>query len=167
MDENVFRHNCAYGEAEGLARLKDPGNAYNDLVRDHAMNPRNFGEMSPGLADGHVLLHDPLCKDRLELWLMVEDGRIFDIRFNSNGCPETIATCSMATELALGKTVAEAKKMRDADIIKALGYPALQHPGCTLVGVRALQAAIQDYEKKRAQKGPTLLKPSKGKRGAS
>lgn len=151
FEATIMRHACAYSEAEGLTKLKDPGDSYNDLVRDHAVNPRNFGEMSPGLADGHVLLRDPACGDTLELWIMVEGGRIFDIRFRSNGCPETIATCSMATELALGKKVAEAKKIRDDAIIKTLGYMPLQHPGCTLVGVRALRAAIKDYEKKKGR----------------
>jgi len=152
MDNPFYEESCAWGKSEGAPVFEDPGKDCPALVREHALHPRNFGEMSPGLADGYALLCDRGCDDRLELWIMVEDGRIFDIRFKTNGCPETIAACSMATELASGKTVEEAKKITDAEIAKAFGTMPSGHTGCPLAGTGALQAAIADYENKKEEK---------------
>jgi nitrogen fixation NifU-like protein len=60
---------------------------------------------------------------KVELWILVEEGRIFDIRFKSNGCAATLAANSMITRLALGKTVEEAKQLKDEDIIAAFRGP--------------------------------------------
>jgi nitrogen fixation NifU-like protein len=104
--------------------------------------------MSDGLADGYALLDDPACGDKIELWIMVEDERVFDIRFKSNGCATTIAVNSMLTELALGKTVTQAKQLGNTDIESAFQGGIELQPGCPLASIRALQMAIADYEKK-------------------
>lgn len=118
---------------------------YNETVIDHFTNPRNVGEMSEGLADGYALAGDPSCGDQMKLWIMVEGGKIFDIKFRSYGCPGAIATSSMLTELALGKTVEEALQLSDDDVIEALGGIPERKAHCSLLGVTALQAAIHDY----------------------
>ena len=123
------------------------------LLEDHARNPRNFGDMSEGLADSHVSIIDPACGDRVDLWILIEGGRIFDIRFRSNGCAATLAANSMMTQLALGKTVEEAQQLKDGDIVAAFQGELVQQAGCPLAGVQALHRALEQYEKNHEQAG--------------
>jgi nitrogen fixation protein NifU and related proteins len=118
----------------------------NELVQEHSTNPRNIGEIAD--ADGSALIGDPECGDQMKLWIKVSEGRIRDIKFKSNGCAGAIAASSMCTELALGKTLEEAKQLTDDDIIIALeGVPEMSK-NCSLSGIAALQAAIKDFESK-------------------
>ncbi|HUH65773.1 MAG TPA: iron-sulfur cluster assembly scaffold protein [Syntrophales bacterium] len=119
---------------------------YNELVADHCTNPRNVGKMTD--ADGFADIGDPSCGDSMQLWIKVVSGRISDIKFLSTGCAGALATSSMTTVLAKGKTVEEAKRITDADVIRALkGIPA-PDGACVLSGINALLAAIKDYEGK-------------------
>ena len=119
---------------------------YNELVADHSKNPRNMGEMAE--ADGVAVVGDPACGDQMKLWIKVDDGKIADVKFTSNGCNGAIAASSMCTVLAIGKTIQEAKQLTDDDIIIALeGIPQLDK-NCSLSGVAALCAAINNYEEK-------------------
>lgn len=117
---------------------------YNDTVIDHFLNPRNVGEMAPGEASGYALVGDPSCGDQMKLWIRVDEGRIADIRFKSFGCPGAIATSSMATSLALGMTLKEAAELTDDDVIRALGGIPEEKKHCSLLGIAALQKAIND-----------------------
>jgi nitrogen fixation NifU-like protein len=148
MDDPFYEELCAWEGVEGARKLEDPGEDCPALVREHAVRPRNFGHMSEGLADGYALLDDPACGDRIELWIMIEDGRVFDIRFKSNGCASTIAVNSMLSELALGKTVAEARLLNNADIEKAFAGCIELQGECPLAGVQALHQALEQCEKK-------------------
>ena len=125
---------------------------YTDKVIDHFSNPRNVGEMED--ADGYALVGDPSCGDQMKLWIKVTDGRISDIKFKSFGCPGAIATSSMATVLAEGKTISEAKQLTDDDVILALGGIPENKRHCSLMGINALLAAIKDYEKKQLTSNP-------------
>lgn len=120
---------------------------YNELVIEHFTNPRNVGEMPD--ADGYALVGDPSCGDQMKLWIKVQSDRISSVRFKSFGCPGAIATSSMATELALGKTIGEAKTLTDDDVVCALGGIPENKKHCSLLGIHALVAAIEDYEKKQ------------------
>jgi len=122
--------------------------SYNERVRDHFINPRNVGEMKFEETDGFSVTGDASCGDTLFLWIKVKSGRIHDIKFKSFGCPGAIATSSMLTSLAKGKTVAEAKKITDNDVIRALGGIPAQKEHCSLLGVVALRNAIKEYEDK-------------------
>lgn len=139
-------------EPEGEMVMPDePVLFYNELVIDHFTNPRNVGEIED--ADGYALIGDPSCGDQMKLWIKVRDGRIVDIKFKSFGCPGAIATSSMCTVMAMGKTIEEAQKLTDDDIIAALeGIPA-HKAHCSLMGVTALHEAIRDYEKKQTSEG--------------
>ena len=120
---------------------------YNELVADHSANPRNMGEIAD--ADGVAVVGDPTCGDQMKLWIKIDDGIIADIKFTSNGCAGAIAASSMCTVLAIGKTIQEAKQLTDDDIIIALeGIPQLDK-NCSLSGVAALHAAINNYEQKK------------------
>ena len=119
---------------------------YNDLVIDHFTNPRNVGELKN--PEGQVVLGDPACGDQTTLTIKIENNRIVDIKFKSNGCTGAIATSSMVTELAKGKTVEEALKLTDDDVVIALGGMPEEKNLCSLMGVAGLQGALKDYLRK-------------------
>lgn len=83
----------------------------------------------------------------MKLWIAVRDGRIARIAFKSFGCPGAIATSSMLTALAEGKSIEEARGITDDDVIAALGGIPEHKRHCSLLGVRALQAALDDRER--------------------
>jgi nitrogen fixation NifU-like protein len=122
---------------------------YNEVVIDHFVNPRNVGELAEGDTDGYGMVGDPTCGDQMKLWIAVRSGRIAKITFQSFGCPGAIATSSMLTAIAEGKTIEEARRITDDDVVEALGGIPEKKRHCSLLGVRALQAAIEDWERRR------------------
>jgi nitrogen fixation NifU-like protein len=78
--------------------LKD---LYRDVILDHNKRPRNFGRIDP--SDSHAEGHNPLCGDRLTVWLRLQDDRIEDIRFEGKGCAISTASASLMTEAVKGK----------------------------------------------------------------
>jgi nitrogen fixation NifU-like protein len=127
---------------------------YNEIVMDHFINPRNIGEMSEEEADGRSIIGDPACGDQLKLWIKIKDHQIADIKFKCFGCPGAIATSSMLTVLAKGKTIAEARRLTDNDVIEALGGIPEVKRHCSLIGVGALQQAIDDYQQRQGLSPP-------------
>lgn len=123
---------------------------YSEKVMDHFMNPRNVGVIEDADGVGHV--GNPVCGDIMELYIKVEDGRIVDAKFKTFGCGAAIATSSMVTELVKGKTIEEAKALSNRAVAEALGGlpPVKMH--CSVLAEEALNAAIADYERKRAQR---------------
>ncbi|NMC70455.1 MAG: iron-sulfur cluster assembly scaffold protein [Myxococcales bacterium] len=133
--------------------LPGPVLYYNELVLDHFTRPRNVGELPPAETDGFGVVGDPTCGDQLKLWISVRGGRIARIRFKSFGCPGAIATSSMLTELAQGRSLDEARRITDDDVIEALGGIPERKRHCSLLGVRGLHAALSDWEARRASEG--------------
>jgi nitrogen fixation NifU-like protein len=125
---------------------------YNDTVLDHFTNPRNVGELAENETDGYGLVGDPACGDQMKLWISIRSERIEKIAFKSYGCPGAIATSSMLTYLAKGRTIEEAKRITDDDVVEALGGIPERKKHCSLLGVLALQAAIKDWETTRSLK---------------
>ena len=125
---------------------------YNEAVIEHFSNPRNVGALPESEADGCGLAGDPSCGDRMNLWIRVRAGRIAKIAFKSFGCPGAIATSSMLTVLADGKTIVEARGITDDDVVEALGGIPERKKHCSLLGVRALRAAIADWERRLASR---------------
>jgi nitrogen fixation NifU-like protein len=138
------------GQMQPPRPMSGPVLYYTETLIDHFANPRHVGEMAPDEADGYAVIGDPSCGDQMKLWIRVQDGRIADIRFRSFGCPGAIATSSMATELACGRTVEEALALTDDDVIAALGGIPENKRHCSLLGINALHAAIRDYLAKAA-----------------
>jgi nitrogen fixation NifU-like protein len=145
-------------DAMGIPADKKTGNQpeyagpilfYNEAVIDHFTHPRNVGEMTEDETDGYGLVGDPACGDQMKLWISVRSGKIDKIAFKSYGCPGAIATSSMLTDLAKGRTIEEAGCITDDDVIEALGGIPEKKKHCSLLGVLALQAAIKDWETKR------------------
>lgn len=135
---------------------------YTDKVMDRFVNPRNLGRMQD--FDGEGIIGDAKCGDQVKIYIKVENNVIIDASFLVFGCTASVATSSMTTELAIGKTIEEAKTLRDQDVIDALGgLPAIKYH-CSVMGVEALQAAIENYEETKdlgmAGKGVRFLKNS-------
>ena len=82
---------------------------YRDVILDHNKRPRNFGRIEP--SDSHAEGHNPLCGDRLTVWLRLKDDRIEDIRFEGKGCAISTASASLMTEAVKGKDKASVKSL--------------------------------------------------------
>jgi nitrogen fixation NifU-like protein len=124
---------------------------YTEKVMEHFKNPRNMGEIKD--ADGIGTVGNPVCGDMMTIYIKVKNNRLEDIKFKTFGCGAAIATSSMMTELAKGRTLEEALKITRANVADALGGlpPIKMH--CSNLAADALHAAIEDYYKK--QKGGT------------
>jgi len=120
---------------------------YSDKVLDHFRNPRNMGEIPD--ADGVGTVGNPVCGDLMTIYIKVKDNRLADIKFKTFGCGAAIATSSIITELAKGKTLDEAMKITRGDVADNLGGlpPVKMH--CSNLAADGLHAAIQDYLKKK------------------
>jgi nitrogen fixation protein NifU and related proteins len=84
---------------------------YRDVILDHNRRPRNFGRIDP--SDSHAEGHNPLCGDRLTVWLRLKDDRIEDIRFEGKGCAISTASASLMTEAVKGKDKATVQSLYD------------------------------------------------------
>ncbi|MFA4858667.1 MAG: Fe-S cluster assembly scaffold protein NifU [Candidatus Margulisiibacteriota bacterium] len=130
---------------------------YNKTVMDHFMHPRNMGEMEN--PDGIGRMGNPQCGDIMEMYIRVKNNVIEDVKFKTFGCGAAIASSSMVTELVKGKTIDEALKITNKQVIESLGgLPAIKHH-CSVLGEDALKAAIDDYLKKKTGKGLEGWKP--------
>jgi len=127
---------------------------YTEKVMDHFRNPRNMGEIPD--ADGVGTVGNPVCGDLMTIYIKVNDDRIEDIKFKTFGCGAAIATSSMITELARGKTLDEALKISRGDVADNLGGlpPIKMH--CSNLAADGLHAAIQDYLKKKEAKNERI-----------
>lgn len=120
---------------------------YTEKVMEHFRNPRNMGEMPD--ADGIGTVGNPVCGDLMTIYIKVKDNKIADIKFKTFGCGAAIATSSMITELAKGKTLEEAMKITRGNVAESLGGlpPIKMH--CSNLAADGLHAAIEDYLKKK------------------
>jgi len=121
---------------------------YNEVVMDHFRNPRNVGVIED--ADGIGEVGNPLCGDMMTIYLKINNEHIEDIKFQTFGCGSAIAVSSMLTEIAKGKSVAEAKKITNKDVANALEGLPKNKLHCSNLGADALHLAIQNYEDRLA-----------------
>jgi nitrogen fixation NifU-like protein len=124
--------------------------AYSQKVLDHFRNPRNVGEIEN--PDGVGVEGNPVCGDLMEIHIKVEDDIITDIKFKTFGCGSAIATSSMVTELAKGKTLDEALKITRQDVADELDGLPKQKMHCSNLAADALHRAIEDYRKRQSEK---------------
>lgn len=119
---------------------------YGPEVIKHFQKPRNMGKLENPDAVGEV--GNPVCGDMMTLYLKIKDNAIVDIGFETLGCVAAIATSSMITEMAKGKTLEEAEKITIKDVADALGSlpPVKMH--CSDLAVKALRKAIGEYRSK-------------------
>ncbi len=117
---------------------------YTEKVMDHFSNPRNVGEIEN--ADGVGEVGNASCGDIMKIYLKVENDVIQDVKFKTFGCGAAIATSSMVTELAIGKTLDEALVLTNQAVAEALDGlpPAKMH--CSNLAADALHEAIKNYK---------------------
>lgn len=126
---------------------------YNEKVIDYFMHPRNSGKLDDANAIGEV--GNPTCGDVMKIYLKVNDKQVIeDIKFETFGCAAAIATSSMVTEMAKGKTIDEALKISNKDVAEALGgLPAIKLH-CSLLAQQGIEAAVADYFMRKTGKVP-------------
>ncbi len=122
---------------------------YSDTVMDHFTNPRNVGEIED--ADGIGEEGNPVCGDMMTFYIKVDNNHLRDVKFKTFGCGAAIAVSSIVSEMAMGKTIEEARKITPALVAKELeGLPKNKFH-CSNLGAQALNKAIDDYLKKQGQ----------------
>lgn len=120
---------------------------YSKKVMAHFSNPKNVGEIED--ADGIGEVGNPTCGDMMTIYIKVEDNVLTDVKFKTFGCGAAIATSSMITEMARGKTIEDALKITRADVADELdGLPPVKMH-CSNLAADALHAAIENYQKKK------------------
>lgn len=115
---------------------------YSETVIEHSMNPRNVGDLED--YDGFANITGP-CGDTMEIWLKVKNGTISSASFMTDGCGTTIASGSMITEMAKDKSVTDAKRISQQDVLSALGGLPEESQHCALLASNTLKEAIKDY----------------------
>ena len=125
--------------------MKSP---YSEKVIEHFKNPKNVGRIED--ADGKAQEGSPACGDMVSVYIKVDEKtkQITDIKFESYGCASNIATGSIITELAKGKTIEEAKKITWQDASEELGGLPKIKTHCSVLAVEGLREAIRDYEER-------------------
>lgn len=117
---------------------------YTDKVMDHFQNPRNMGEVDE--ADGVGEVGNPSCGDVMRITIKVnDDERIEEVKFKTLGCGAAIATSSMVTEMAKGKTIEEAQQISKKDVADELGGLPPQKMHCSNLAADGLKMAIDNY----------------------
>lgn len=134
---------------------------YNEIVMEHFRNPHNVGQLTE--PDAEATEGSPACGDMVAVYLKVNEDtkEIEDIKFESYGCASNIATGSIITDLAKGKTLEEAKTITWQEASEALGGLPSIKTHCSVLAVDALRAAIQNYEERRGlvtEREPTTEK---------
>lgn len=121
--------------------LKDARKIYSETTIDFFMNPRNHGAMEG--ADGFGEVTGP-CGDTMNMWIKVRNGVIEKASFTTNGCGTSIASASMMTVMATGKTLEEASRIGQNDVLNALGGLPTESEHCAALASRTLRAALKD-----------------------
>lgn len=123
---------------------------YDQKVVDHYENPKNVGSLDKSLPNvGTGMVGAPACGDVMKLQIKVSsEGQIEDAVFKTYGCASAIASSSLATSWLKGKSLDEAKAIKNSDIAQELNLPPVKIH-CSLLAEDAIKAAIQDYQEKK------------------
>ncbi len=115
---------------------------YAQNILDHNKNPENFGELrNPTVISEE---YNPLCGDKIKIFIVIDEGSVIDIRFNGSGCAISQAATSMLTEKLIGKTVEEASAIGKEEILKLLGVElGPSRLKCALLGWQGVQNALK------------------------
>lgn len=140
-----------------VSRVGSTGGFYSDTVKEHFFHPHNFMEDESGYeADGMGMVGSPACGDVMRIWIRVDPKteKIADCRWKTFGCASAIAATSMMSDMTIekgGMTLEEARKIKPQDIMERLGGLPARKIHCSVLGDKALRAAINDYYRKTGQ----------------
>ena len=122
---------------------------YSEKVMDHFRNPRNVGVIED--ADGVGEVGNAKCGDIMKMYLKIDDGVVTDAKFETFGCGSAIASSSMATEMIIGKPLAEVRELTNKAVAEALdGLPAYKMH-CSVLAEEAIKNALDDYYSKHPE----------------
>ena len=118
---------------------------YKEIILDYYKNPRNRGTIET--PDAKARDSNPLCGDVVEMELKFSDGKVSDVKFNGDGCAISQASASMLTELVMGKSIDEVRKIDKSILLENLGSPNLGavRIKCALLPLKVLKTAVYDY----------------------
>lgn len=122
---------------------------YNSKVVSVFANPKNVGEIEN--ASGIGTVGNASCGDIMQVFLKIEDNIIVDAKFKTFGCAAAIASSDTATEMIKGKTIEEALKIKNADVVEALEGLPPQKIHCSVLAEEAIAEAIKDYLSKQSK----------------
>lgn len=123
---------------------------YTDVVMENFTSPKHVGELADANGIGQV--GSPACGDIMKIFLKINDNEVIeDASFKTFGCGAAVASSSMATSMIIGKTVDEAMKLKNGDVVEALGGLPDVKLHCSVLAAEAIQAAIEDYKEKKNQ----------------
>jgi len=128
---------------------------YSDKVKRHFFHPK--GVLTENLKeedfDAVGEVGSPACGDVMKIWIKVADNKIADLKWKTFGCASAIASTSILSEMAVGKTLARAYKITAQDIVRSLGGLPRRKIHCSILGDQALRKAIDNYRKSEKSKG--------------
>ena len=116
---------------------------YSEKVMDHFLNPRNVGIIED--ADGVGEVGNAKCGDIMKMYLKIENDIITNVKFETFGCGSAIASSSMATEMIKGKTVKDALRVTNKQVVEALGGLPAHKLHCSVLAEESIKAAVKDY----------------------
>ena len=124
---------------------------YSDVVKDHFMNPKNvlMEDEKSWPCDGRGIVGNLKCGDQMLILIRVSDGKITDCRWKTYGCASAIASTSILSEAIKGMPIEEAYRLKPQDIVAKLGGLPENKIHCSVLGDKALRAAIDDYLEKK------------------
>ena len=122
---------------------------YSETVMDHFRNPRNVGVIEN--ADGVGEVGNAVCGDIMKIYLKIDGGVIYDVKFETFGCGSAIASSSMATEMIKGKPVEEAMALTNRAVAEALEGLPPHKLHCSVLAEEAIKKALEDYYQRRGQ----------------
>lgn len=120
---------------------------YSKNVKKHFLHPKFMGEIKN--ADAIGMIRNPSCGDMMKVYLKIKNDKIKDIKFQTLGCAAAISSSDIACQLAKGKTLQEAEKIKARDILKELGGLPMIKEHCSLLGQDTIKKAIENYRKKQ------------------
>ena len=122
---------------------------YTEAVMEHFRNPRNMGVIED--ADGLGEVGNPTCGDMMRITIKVKDDRLEDVKFQTLGCGAAVATSSMVTEMAKGKTLEEGMQISNKSVAGQLGGLPPNKMHCSNLAADGLHAAIEDYHRRHPE----------------
>ncbi len=120
---------------------------YSDVIQDHFEHPRNVGVLENADAEAEVM--NPACGDIMRLYLRIDNNRIVEAKFQTQGCPAAIAASSMTTEMLVGRTLEEAADLKREVVNDALGGLPPQKVHSSVLVEDAVKAVMTNYRKRQ------------------